>query len=219
IQEKMINTVTLLQVLQVSRLRTKEHGIYEYIINFIDKVKTSNIQTPPTCQCQNSVNNLNNGWCESCGIGMVPGVILPLWTSGNSEINKIIFNTQLESKHMFDHIEWINHDGFRNIKEIKKGRFGCIYSSIWIDGPMPLFGMARNGAQNVIIKSLGRTPSDVTPEFIRELADSEMNDKEFGRNPRVLEDEDVYYSQFIDLDAISKEEPFEVLDEVDRKKK
>lgn len=169
IQEKMINTVTLLQVLQVSRLRTKEHGIYEYIINFIDKVKTSDIQTPPSCQCQNSVNNLNNGWCESCGIGMVPGVILPLWTSGNSEINKIIFNTQLESKHMFDHIEWINHDGFRDIKEIKKGRFGCIYSAIWIDGPMPLFGMARNGAQNVIIKSLGRTPSDVTPEFILEL--------------------------------------------------
>ncbi|CAG8599277.1 6193_t:CDS:2 [Racocetra persica] len=43
-----------------------------------------------------------------------------------------------------------------------------------------------------------------------------MDNKDFGTNPitfETLEDEDVYYSQFIDLDAISKEEPFEVLDE------
>ncbi|CAG8724987.1 10863_t:CDS:2, partial [Dentiscutata erythropus] len=133
IQEKMINTVTLLQVLQVYQLRKKEHGIYEYIINFIDKAKTSNIQIPPSCNCQNSDSRTNNGWCELCGI-----------------------------------------------------------------------------AQNVIIKSLGRSPSDITPEF---LPDNEMDNKEIVRNPRVLEDENVYYSQFIDLDAISKEEPFEVLDD------
>ncbi|CAG8805944.1 20148_t:CDS:1, partial [Racocetra fulgida] len=96
IQDKMINTVTLLQLLQVYRLRTKER-IYEYIINYIDKVKASNIQIPPTCLCQNS--DSKDGWCESCGTGMVPGVILPPWTSGHPEINKIIFNSQLESKH------------------------------------------------------------------------------------------------------------------------
>ncbi|CAG8479595.1 23815_t:CDS:2 [Cetraspora pellucida] len=289
IQDKMINTVTLLQVLQVYRLRTKEQGIYEYIINYIDKVKASNIKTPPTCLCPNSKDVISsNGWCESCGTGMVPGVILPPWTSGHPEINKIIFNSQFESKHMFDHIEWINYDRFRDINEIKKNRFDCVYSALWIDGPMPLFGMARNGAQNVIIKSLGRTPSDLTPEFLREppfhgsplttslaldicggerpkidpsgtpkcyvdlmkkcwdsdpakrpnineiheilmdwyfliknyddfkIAENEIDSKDFGTNPmtfETLEDEDAYYSQFIDLDAISKEEPFEVLDD------
>ncbi|CAG8811873.1 36657_t:CDS:2, partial [Gigaspora margarita] len=260
IQEKMINTVTLLQVLQVSRLRTKEHGIYEYIINFIDKVKTSDIQTPPSCQCQNSVNNLNNGWCESCGIGMVPGVILPLWTSGNSEINKIIFNTQLESKHMngaqnviikslgrtpsdlkeyvklvtsytelrYELLGTIQCYGLTQdsttkeymlvMENIKKGNLRNYLNQNfknmkWIDEKLKILISIAKGLKLIHQSGFIHKNLHSGNILIGEDADNEMNDKEFGRNPRVVEDEDVYYSQFIDLDAISKEEAFEVLDE------
>ncbi|RIB03279.1 kinase-like domain-containing protein [Gigaspora rosea] len=167
----MINSVTLSRTLQVYQLRKKERGILEYLNNYIDKIKASDIPITPFCQCQNSGLKVNNtsGWCESCGLGLVPGVMLPPWTSGHPEINRIIFHTQIKSNHIFDHIEWINYDRFTNVKKIIKGVRGDGYSASWIDGPMYLYGMARNGEQNVIIKSLGKSSSNVTPEFLREL--------------------------------------------------
>ncbi|KAF0513115.1 serine/threonine protein kinase [Gigaspora margarita] len=245
VQDKMINSVTLSRALQVYRLRKKERGILEYINNYIDKVKASDIPITPFCQCQNSGLKVNNsGWCESCGLGLVPGVMLPPWTSGNPEINRIIFHTQIKSNHIFDHIEWINYDRFTNVKKIIKGARGDGYSASWIDGPMCLYGMARNGEQNVIIKSLGKSSSNVTPEFLRELESyvklvtsyTELRYELLGsvqcygltRDPNTQEyidiekkstifesDDVVHYSQFIDLDAISKEETFEVLDDDD----
>ncbi|CAG8452781.1 3170_t:CDS:2 [Racocetra fulgida] len=165
-KDKMINSVTLSRVLQVYQLRKKEHGIFEYINNYIDKIKASNIPITPFCPCQNSESKVNNsGWCESCGLGLVPGIMLPPWTSGHPEINRILFRTQIESNHIFDHIEWINYDRFTDVKKI----IGEVYSASWVDGPMCLYGMARNGAQNVIIKSLGKSSANVTPEFLHEL--------------------------------------------------
>ncbi|CAG8786223.1 21893_t:CDS:2 [Gigaspora margarita] len=236
VQDKMINSVTLSRALQVYRLRKKERGILEYINNFIDKVKASDIPITPFCQCQNSGLKVNNsGWCESCGLGLVPGVMLPPWTSGNPEINRIIFHTQIKSNHIFDHIEWINYDRFTNVKKIIKGARGDGYSASWIDGPMCLYGMARNGEQNVIIKSLGKSSSNVTPEFLRSVQCygltrdpntqeymlefkkfDEMIKSDIEEKSTIFESDDVvHYSQFIDLDAISKEETFEVLDDDD----
>ncbi|CAG8703376.1 6810_t:CDS:2, partial [Racocetra persica] len=297
VQDKMINSVTLSRVLQIYQLRKKEHGIFEYINNYIDKIKASNIPISPFCPCQNSELKVNNsGWCESCGLGLVPGIMLPPWTSGHPEINRIIFRTQIESNHIFDHIEWINYDRFTDVKKI----IGDVYSASWVDGPMCLYGMARNGAQNVIIKSLGKSSANVTPEFLHELelyvklitSYTELRYELLGsiqcygltRNPStqeymlvseyikggdlrnhlsrnfknmkwledklqilisiakglklihesgfvhynlhlgnvligedekptVFESENVHCSQFIDLDAISKEETFEVLDD------
>ncbi|CAG8744700.1 1573_t:CDS:2, partial [Dentiscutata erythropus] len=171
VQDKVINSVTLSRALQVYRLRKKERGIIEYINNYIDKSKVSNIPITPFCLCQTSGSKVNNnsGWCESCGLGLVPGVMLPPWTSGHPEINRIIFRTQIESNHIFDHIEWINYDRFTNVKKICKGSRGDVFSASWIDGSMYLYGMARNGEQNVIIKSLGKSSVNVTPEFLRSI--------------------------------------------------
>ncbi|GBC04728.1 hypothetical protein RclHR1_05830006 [Rhizophagus clarus] len=57
------------------------------------------------------------------------------WTSGNSDIDKFIQDSQL-SDHSFisKALEWIPFDRFYDIKYIAKGGFGKVYRAKWIDG-------------------------------------------------------------------------------------
>ena len=55
-------------------------------------------------------------------------------TSGNPEIDNLIYESQLKTIHYFDNLEWIPYDKFQDIKPIGEGGFANIFSAIWLDG-------------------------------------------------------------------------------------
>ncbi|RGB32960.1 hypothetical protein C1646_762276 [Rhizophagus diaphanus] len=57
------------------------------------------------------------------------------WTSGNSDIDKFIQDTQLSShKDVKEVLEWIPYNRLYNIKYIAENEFGKVYRANWIDG-------------------------------------------------------------------------------------
>src|SRR6266498_1779204 len=56
------------------------------------------------------------------------------WTSGNSDVDKLIQESQLNAKTLYEKLEWIEYDRFENIEYVAKGGFGTIYKAIWKDG-------------------------------------------------------------------------------------
>ena len=67
----------------------------------------------------------NNGfeWCRSC----IPKRFqqnFKNWTSGNSDIDKFIQESQLNAKNYRETLEWIEYNRFENIEYITKGGFG-----------------------------------------------------------------------------------------------
>src|ERR1043165_9261111 len=78
-------------------------------------------------------NNLNTGvaWCNKCD----PGKFLKGGkTSGNSEIDNLIYDSQLKTEEYVDVLEWIPYDRFQDIKPIGEGGFANIFSATWLDG-------------------------------------------------------------------------------------
>ena len=75
--------------------------------------------------------NAGFAWCNECD----PGKFLKEGkTSGNPEIDKLIHESQLKTKHYFNNLEWIPYDRFQDIKSIGEGGFANIFSATWLDG-------------------------------------------------------------------------------------
>jgi hypothetical protein len=55
-------------------------------------------------------------------------------TSGNTEIDEIIFERQQQTLHFYDNLEWTPFVKFKDIKPIGEGGFVKIYSAIWLEG-------------------------------------------------------------------------------------
>ncbi|CAG8691568.1 18675_t:CDS:2, partial [Dentiscutata erythropus] len=58
------------------------------------------------------------------------------WSSGDSNIDKIIKDTQLKAKKNYKIIEWIKFSNLKDIEYIGEGGFAKVYKAIWIDGPI-----------------------------------------------------------------------------------
>jgi serine/threonine protein kinase len=58
------------------------------------------------------------------------------WTSGDSNLDKVIQNSQLNAIIISDLIEWIEYSNLENIELIAHGGFGSVYKAIWKDGPI-----------------------------------------------------------------------------------
>ncbi|CAG8554054.1 11115_t:CDS:2, partial [Racocetra fulgida] len=69
------------------------------------------------CESQKFSNNFNN------------------WTSGNSYLDKIIRDTQLNATSKYDYLVWIDYSEFEDIEYLAKGGYGEVYYGIWIYGP------------------------------------------------------------------------------------
>ena len=81
----------------------------------------------PDCKAPNT----GRAWCNKCD----PGKFLKEGkTSGNPEIDNLIYESQLKTKHYDNNLEWIPYDRFRNIKSIGEGGFANIFSATWLDG-------------------------------------------------------------------------------------
>ncbi|POG58771.1 hypothetical protein GLOIN_2v1789935 [Rhizophagus irregularis DAOM 181602=DAOM 197198] len=49
---------------------------------------------------------------------------------GNSDIDKLIQESQFNAKSPYEKLEWIEYDKFEDIEYIAKGGFGSIYKAI-----------------------------------------------------------------------------------------
>jgi hypothetical protein len=102
-----------------------------------------------------------NDKCEKCH-GICKFHKKPInWTSGNSDVNRFIQDTQLLAYHdAGEALEWIPYDRFCDIKYIAKGGYGKVYKAVWIDGKY----------QNMIValKSLNNSKK-ITLEFMNEV--------------------------------------------------
>ncbi|CAG8559095.1 18772_t:CDS:2, partial [Acaulospora morrowiae] len=93
----------------------------------------SNRDDSSVCQRCHSTK-LDGEWCSSCD----PQYFIDnfsSWTSGNSDVNRFIQNTQRNASNKFNFLEWIPYKSLKDIKLIGSGGFGTIYSAKWIDGP------------------------------------------------------------------------------------
>ena len=82
-------------------------------------------------------NKPNTGiaWCNKCD----PGKFLKEGkTSGNPEIDNLIYESQLKINNYQEILEWIPYDRFKDIESIGEGGFANVFSATWLDG-IPAF--------------------------------------------------------------------------------
>ncbi|RIA79502.1 kinase-like domain-containing protein, partial [Glomus cerebriforme] len=89
----------------------------------------------PYCQeCHNFLSKYNL-YCKPCNSVYFQNNFAH-WTSGDSNIDKLIQNSQLNAKYKFQLIEWIECSNFKNVEFVAHGGFGSVYKAIWKDGPI-----------------------------------------------------------------------------------
>src|SRR5436305_8881962 len=64
-------------------------------------------------------------WCQPCNSKHFQQNFKN-WTSGNSDVDKLIQESQLNAKNKYEILEWIEYDRFENIEYITKGGFGKV---------------------------------------------------------------------------------------------
>jgi hypothetical protein len=109
--------------------------------------------------CENcKLKRLCTMYCENC-IRIYLEANFSNWTSGNNDVDDLIQNCQRKSiaPHMV--VEWIPYNNLQNIKYLKKGGCGDIYTADWINGRYIEWDfqqrkLERFGAHEVILKRL-----------------------------------------------------------------
>jgi hypothetical protein len=111
-------------------------------------------------------------WCQPCNSKRFQQNFKN-WTSGNSDVDKLIQESQLNAKNVYEILEWIEYDRFENIEYITKGGFGKVYKAIWKDGKIYNWDYETNqwnriNIEFVALKSLNNS-KDITLEFLNEV--------------------------------------------------
>jgi len=116
--------------------------------------------------------NTGYSWCQSCNSRRFQQNFKN-WTSGNSDVNKLIQESQFNANFHYEILEWIEYDRFENIEYITKGGFGKVYKAFWKDGfihnwDYEINRWNRNEYKFVALKSLNNS-KDITLEFLNEV--------------------------------------------------
>ena len=120
--------------------------------------------------------NTDYDWCQPCNSRRFQQNFKN-WTSGNSDVDKLIQESQLNAKNYKEVLEWIEYDRFENIEYITKGGFGKVYKANWKDGRIESWNYETNqwkrygdehGNMSVALKSLNNS-KDITLEFLNEV--------------------------------------------------
>src|SRR5687767_12579782 len=85
-------------------------------------------------QCNQSIINYPNQLCRKQFLTPQPRSITHInkfKRSGNSELDEFIKETQLNSKHCDDFIEWIPRKNVKNIEFLADGGNSKVYSGTW----------------------------------------------------------------------------------------
>ena len=118
--------------------------------------------------------NTSHDWCKPCNSKCFQQNFKN-WTSGNSDVDKLIQESQLNAKIRDEKLEWIEYERFENIDYITKGGFGKVYKAIWKDGEIKCWYYETNQWIRindeyglVALKSLNNS-KDITSEFLNEV--------------------------------------------------
>ncbi|PKK64663.1 hypothetical protein RhiirC2_787192 [Rhizophagus irregularis] len=133
------------------------------ILEFINKIKLNYRLYGIT---QNPVTNnymiVFDDICEICTIYSQQS--FKNWTSGNTDIDKLIQDTQLAfHKDVKEALEWIPYDSLCNIKYIEENKSGKVYRANWIDG-----WTRKDYSMFVNLKNLNN-PNNLTLEFANKI--------------------------------------------------
>ena len=124
-------------------------------------------------ECKQPNTGINPTWCQSCNAKRFQQNF-ENWTSGNSEVDKLIQESQLNAKNRGEKLEWIEYDRFENIEYVAKGGFGTIYKAIWKDGFIENWNHKTNQwhrfnkNRTFALKGLNNS-KDITLEFLKEV--------------------------------------------------
>src|ERR1051325_3069581 len=101
-------------------------------------------------------------WCKKCD----PYKIIEGWTSGNSDIDKIIKDSMYNAIAITgeEFLEWVPFDRFTDIKQIGEGGFAKVYSATWIDG-------LDSKSVKVALKKLNGS-QEMSVEYLNEVYDN-----------------------------------------------
>ncbi|CAB4474807.1 unnamed protein product [Rhizophagus irregularis] len=93
--------------------------------------------------------NTGEDWCNKCD----PGRFLREGkSSGDPELDKLIYESQLQTNNYYHNLEWIPYDRFQDIKPIGKGGYAIVYSATWLDGEPNELHRERTGPITVALK-------------------------------------------------------------------
>ena len=81
------------------------------------------------------------------------------WTSGDSSIDELIQNSQLNANYEKELIEWIEYTNLENVEFVAHGGFGSVYKAVWKDGQIQdsiqnnkKFELQRSSNRKVAVK-------------------------------------------------------------------
>ena len=116
-------------------------------------------------------------YCKPCGSAYFRGNFTH-WTSGDSNIDELIQNLQLNANSALKLIEWIEYANLENVEFVAHGWFGSVYKAVWKDGPITKITWKvkeqRSSDREVAIKKF-RNATHVSSEFLNEVSKFNIN--------------------------------------------
>src|SRR6185312_4136642 len=85
---------------------------------------TESYGTCPSCQQQSTYYF----WCASCEYRRYQDET-PGWTSGNKVVDVVIKDVQRNAPSIFSFLEWIPYNKLRDVKPMRSGGHGTVYSA------------------------------------------------------------------------------------------
>jgi hypothetical protein len=117
-----------------------------------------------------------DGWCKGCEAeGLVAN--FGNWTSGDSDIDAFIQNTQEGARYREEYLEWINPEQIIDIEHIANGGCGSVYQATWTNAPERF---VRSGFISDGKVALKITTSEITTflnEVIKQTSLSNVNNR------------------------------------------
>ena len=114
----------------------------------------------------------SDDWCQPCNSRRFQQNFKN-WNSGNSDVDKLIQESQLNAKSYSEILEWIEYDRFEDIEYITKGGFGKVYKAKWKDGYIRNWDYKTNQWKRykigVALKCLNSNSKDIASEFLNEV--------------------------------------------------
>ena len=120
-----------------------------------------------------SCQNDHREYCKSCYSAYFRDKFVH-WTSGDSRIDELIQNSQLNANYPWKLIEWIEYTNLENIEFVAHGGFGSVYKAVWKDGPIYInsrdteLELQRDSNYEVAVKKF-RNVIQVSSEFLNEV--------------------------------------------------